>query len=148
MDIKEILSRLPYSDPFLFVDDITHIDENGLFGYYTFPPESFFYKGHFKDNPVTPGVILTECMAQIGLVCFGIFLLNRENSNAKNPKIALSSSEVEFYKPVFPGETVKVVSKKRYFRFNKLKCDVEMFNTKDEVVCKGTIAGMMKLSSE
>ncbi|MDT0647637.1 3-hydroxyacyl-ACP dehydratase FabZ family protein [Zunongwangia sp. F260] len=148
MDVKEILSRLPYSNPFLFVDEVTQVDENGLFGHYTFPPESFFYKGHFKNNPVTPGVILTECMAQIGLVCLGIFLLNKENSNAKNAKIALSSSEIEFYKPVFPGETVKVVSKKQYFRFNKLKCVVEMYNTKNELVCKGTIAGMMKLSSE
>ncbi|MDT0690165.1 3-hydroxyacyl-ACP dehydratase FabZ family protein [Salegentibacter sp. F188] len=148
MDVKKILSQLPYSDPFLFVDNITQVDENCLFGYYTFPPESFFYKGHFKDNPVTPGVILTECMAQIGLVCFGIFLLNKEHSEAKNHQIALSSSEVEFFKPVFPGETVKVASQKKYFRFNKLKCDVEMFNAEDELVCKGTIAGMMKVSSE
>jgi 3-hydroxyacyl-[acyl-carrier-protein] dehydratase len=144
VNVKEILSRLPYSDPFLFVDEITKADENCLFGHYTFPPESFFYKGHFKNNPVTPGVILTECMAQIGLVCFGIFLLNKQNSQTKEPQIALSSSEVEFFKSVFPGETVKVASKKKYFRFNKLKCDVEMFNAEDELVCKGTIAGMMK----
>ena len=144
MDVKELLSQLPYSDPFLFVDDVTQIDENGLLGHYTFSPDSFFYKGHFKDNPVTPGVILTECMAQIGLVCLGIFLLNKENPTDEKPQIALSSSEVEFFKPVFPGEKVKVTSKKKYFRFNKLKCDVEMFNAEDELVCKGTIAGMMK----
>ena len=67
-----ILEHLPYEKPFLFVDALEKISEEGISGYYTFPADSFFYRGHFKDLPVTPGVILTECMAQIGLVCLGI----------------------------------------------------------------------------
>ncbi|MDT0677388.1 3-hydroxyacyl-ACP dehydratase FabZ family protein [Autumnicola musiva] len=144
MDIKTILSKLPYSEPFLFVDEITSIDEKSASGTYIFPPDSFFYKGHFKDNPVTPGVILIECMAQIGLVCMGIFLLDQGKSTEEKVQIAMSSSEVEFLKPVFPGEQVRVRSEKIYFRFNKLKCDVEMFDTEDNLVCKGVLAGMMK----
>jgi 3-hydroxyacyl-[acyl-carrier-protein] dehydratase len=138
---KEIISKLPYSKPFLFVDELLHIDENGVEGCYTFDENLDFYKGHFKDNPVTPGVILTEVMAQIGLVCLGIYLLN-DTFNATTV-IALTSSEISFLKPVFPNEKVTVVSEKIYFRFGKLKCKVSMKNEKGETVCSGTIAGMI-----
>jgi 3-hydroxyacyl-[acyl-carrier-protein] dehydratase len=138
---EEIISKLPYSKPFLFVDEIIQIDENGVKGTYTFDESLDFYKGHFKDYPVTPGVILTEVMAQIGLVCLGIFLL--DDTFNSNTSIALTSNEIEFIKPVFPNEKITVISEKIYFRFGKLKCKVFMKNQKDEVVCSGIIAGMM-----
>ena len=141
MSNQEIIAQLPYSKPFLFVDEIIHIDENGVEGSYTFDENSDFYKGHFKDFPVTPGVILTEVMAQIGLVCLGIYLLN--NTFSKTTSIALTSTEIEFLKPVFPNEKVSIFSEKIYFRFGKLKCKVIMKNEKGEVVCTGIIAGLI-----
>lgn len=141
MTNQEILSKLPYSKPFLFVDEIMSINENGVEGTYFFDESLDFYKGHFKDNPVTPGVILTETMAQIGVVCLGIYLL--KDSFNSNSVIALTSSEIEYLKPVYPNQKVKVVSEKVYFRFNKLKCKVSMFNQANEEVCRGTIAGMI-----
>lgn len=141
MKKEEIISKLPYSKPFLFVDEIIHIDENGVEGNYTFDENLDFYKGHFKDFPVTPGVILTEVMAQIGVVCLGIYLLN--NTFSKTKSIALTSTEIEFLKPVFPTEKVSVFSEKIYFRFGKLKCKVIMKNEKGEVVSSGLIAGMI-----
>ena len=145
MDNKQVISQLPYSFPFLFVDEITSIDQDGITGNYTFPEDSFFYKGHFKSFPVTPGVILTECSAQIGVVCLGIFLLQLEDfpQNVDNLRIALSSTEMDFYLPVMPGEKVTVKSEKEYFRFNKLKCKVSMYNKNDELVCRGRISGMI-----
>lgn len=142
MENNYILDLLPYTEPFLFVDDIVSVSKEVIKGTYTFNADSFFYKGHFKDNPVTPGVILTECMAQIGLVCFGIYLLGEENISGKST-FALSSTEIDFYLPVFPGEKITVVSEKIYFRFQKLKCKVRMMNEKDEVVAIGTISGMI-----
>ena len=141
MEKEIILSKLPYSKPFLFVDEIIHIDENGVEGTFTFDENLDFYKGHFKNNPVTPGVILIEVMAQIGLVCLGIFLLNDKLN--KEASIALTSSEIDFLKPVFPNEKVIVISEKIYFRFGKLKCKVSMFNKDGVEVCRGTIAGMI-----
>ena len=141
MKFQEIISRLPYSKPFLFVNEIIHIDENGVEGTYTFDENLDFYKGHFKDNPITPGVILTETMAQIGVVCLGVFLLN-DNFRTKS-SIALTSTDMEFLKAVYPKEKVTVISEKIYFRFGKLKCKVIMKNEKQEVVCSGTIAGMI-----
>lgn len=143
MDFETVLKYLPYEHPFLFVDELIHIDEFGVKGNFTFKEDLDFYKGHFKDNPVTPGVMLTECCAQIGVVSLGIFLLNEEGGSLENIGIGLSSSEMEFLKPVFPGENVEVSSKKIYFRFNKLKCEVKMHNANGELVCKGTIAGML-----
>ena len=138
---QDIISKLPYSKPFLFVDELLHIDENGVQGCYTFDENLDFYKGHFKENPITPGVILTEVMAQIGVVCVGIYLLN--NTYNKNTSIALTSTEIEFLKQVFPKEKVTVISEKIYFRFGKLKCKVVMKNENGEVVCEGLIAGMI-----
>ena len=142
MNKLEIISELPYSKPFLFVDEIVNINENEVEGNFTFNENLDFYKGHFKNNPVTPGVILTEVMAQIGLVCLGIYILN-DNFN-KNSIIALTSTEIEFLKPVFPNEKVTVFSQKIYFRFGKLKCKVSMTNYKNEEVCSGIISGIIK----
>ncbi|MBK5212520.1 MAG: hydroxymyristoyl-ACP dehydratase [Flavobacteriaceae bacterium] len=142
MKHNQILDLLPYSEPFLFVDEVLSVSEENITGTYTFSEDAFFYKGHFKNNPVTPGVILTECMAQIGLVCLGIYLLNKENFSV-NATFAMNSTEIDFYFPVFPGEKVIVVSEKVYFRFNKLKCKVKMMNSNDEVVAKGIISGMI-----
>ena len=135
---------MPYQAPFLFVDELISLSEDGVEGFYTFKKDEYFYQGHFKNNPITPGVILTEVMAQIGVVCLGIYLLRDEISATKKPQIALTSNYIDFFLPVRPQERVKVVSEKIYFRFNKLKCRVELFNEKNELVCRGTISGMLK----
>ena len=83
-------------------------------------------------------------MAQIGLVCLGIYLLKDELNESTNPKIALTSHQMDFYKPVFPEEKVTVISEKQVFRFHKLKCKVKMLNSKGELVAKGLISGMLK----
>jgi 3-hydroxyacyl-[acyl-carrier-protein] dehydratase len=141
MNLNNIITQLPYSKPFLFVDELLHADENGVTGTYRFDENLDFYKGHFKDNPVTPGVILTETMAQIGMVCLGIYLLG--NDLKKDTVIAFTSADMQFIKPVYPGEKVTVTSVKTFFRFGKLKCDVVMTNEAGQEVCKGIVAGMI-----
>ena len=146
MDYSAIISKLPYRKPFLFVDELSHVDENGVVGNFTYDANLEFYKGHFIGHQVTPGVILTETMAQIGLVCLGIFLMN--DTLMKETVIALTSTAIEFMKPVFPNEKVTVKSEKIYFRFGKLKCKVVMENAKGDVICNGTIAGIIKAKDE
>ena len=171
--LKTIVQLLPYSSPFLFVDELTKVDENGSEGYYTFRKDEYFYLGHFKDNAVTPGVILTECMAQIGLVCLGIYLVqgsvtlsdsseagivskvgnqesvrlsastNSVQTKGETPTFVFSESNILFEKAVYPGEKVKVVSQKIYWRLGKLKCRVEMFNEAGERVCSGELSGVI-----
>ena len=146
MNSAEILSKLPYSKPFLFVDELTDVHADGVVGSFRFKEDMDFYEGHFKYAPVTPGVILTECCAQIGLVCLGIFLLGEEMDHS-GLQMGMSSSEMEFYIPIYPGERVRVESEKVYFRFGKLKCKVKLYNQKGELACKGILAGMFKSES-
>ncbi len=149
---NNILNYLPYKSSFLFVDDILSIDDNGVTGEYTLKGESFFYEDHFPDNPVTPGVIITEIMAQIGLVVLGIHLMLKENDHEgfemhEDSFPLLTSTNVEFYKMVLPEEKVTVTSKKQYFRFGKLKCSIEMYNTRSELIAKGVFSGVIKNAS-
>lgn len=144
----DILDQLPYKSFFRFVDEITALDENGVIGNYTLKKDAFFYKDHFVGYPVTPGVIITEIMAQIGLVVLGIYLLNSEQKNDSNNNENIfplfTSTEISFLKMALPGEKVTVVSKKQYFRFNKLKCYIEMMNEAGELIAQGKFSGIIK----
>ena len=145
---NHILSHLPYKSSFRFVDNIVSLNEDEVIGEYTLKPDSFFYEDHFAGNPVTPGVIITEIMAQIGLVVFGIFLVLKQADirYLENDSLfpLLTSTDVSFFKMVLPGEKVTVVSKKQYFRFGKLKCYIEMLDSSKEVVAKGMFSGVIK----
>lgn len=152
MTPQEIQEALPYKAPFLFVDQIEAVNDQGASGHYTFPDDSFFYKGHFPEFPITPGVILTECMAQIGVVAFGIYIYNLDHPGARismvNPRpqdvsIALADTYIDFKTPVFPNDKVYVKSTIEYYRFHKLKCKVEMTKEDGKIACKGTISGVI-----
>lgn len=160
-----ILDLLPYKSSFRFVDEIAFVDADTAIGHYTLRPDAFFYEDHFPGNPVTPGAILTEIMAQIGLVVLGIFLITEGKAtnaaadaatataaaaDAKpgapaNPIFPLlSSANVEFFKMALPGQKLTITSKKEYFRFDKLKCRVEMHDAAGERVAKGVFSGFLK----
>lgn len=139
-DFEWIIEKLPYGEPFLFVDTITEITDTYIIGTYTFKKESYFYSGHFPGKPITPGVILTECAAQIGLVCFGLYTLGPD---VPDLSFAFTQSQMDFYKPVQPGETIRVRGEKVYFRFSKLKCNVVLYNKSNETVARGCLSGMI-----
>lgn len=146
---EQILNLLPYKSSFRFVDEITALDENSVTGNYTLRKDAFFYEDHFPGNPVTPGIIITEIMAQIGLVTLGIYLIlnsvqKNTLSNSENIFPLFTSTEISFFKMVLPGEKVTVVSKKQYFRLDKLKCYIEMMDEKNELVARGMFSGIIK----
>jgi len=142
--LNKIIESLPYEKPFLFVDELKSVTEDFIEGCYTFKKDEFFYEGHFKEQAVTPGVILTECCAQIGLVCLGIYLLKGNKETNGDFQVALTSCDMQFLLPVYPMETVTVKSRKLFFRFNKLKCEIKMYNQQAQLVCKGVLSGMLK----
>jgi 3-hydroxyacyl-[acyl-carrier-protein] dehydratase len=153
MNYQYILDRLPYKSSFRFVDEISFLGPDRAIGHYTLRPDAFFYHDHFPGNPVTPGSILTEIMAQIGLVVLGIFLVTEEPAKVVKAHSAessipifplLTSVEVSFLKMVLPGQKVTVISDKVYFRFDKLKCKVVMQDADGEPLAKGVFAGMIK----
>jgi len=139
---SEIIPLLPYEPPFLFVDDLTDIQEYQITGNYRFREDEYFYRGHFKDAPVTPGVILVECMAQIGLVCHGLFLLNKAQKPLPSV-VAFTAADVDFLIPVYPGEKVEVKSQLIYFRMGKIKSQIILTNASG-VACRGELSGMLR----
>ncbi|MBE22929.1 MAG: beta-hydroxyacyl-ACP dehydratase [Gemmatimonadetes bacterium] len=141
---KEILTLLPQQEPFRFVDNILEVDEDHIIANYRFRPEADFYKGHFPGNPVTPGVILLESLAQVGVVALGIYLFALEEGlRGVTDKIALFvDADVEFSGIVLPGEKVIISGKKVFFRRNKLRTEAMMTTEDGSLVCSGTISGL------
>ena len=140
---KQVLDLIPQQDPFRFIDDIIELDDDHIVGTYRFRPEADFYRGHFPGNPVTPGVILIESLAQVGIVALGIYLLAQE-SEADTSKVTtlFTDTDVEFTGIVSPGDRVTVTAEKVFFRRRKLRSKAEMKLDDGTLVCSGTVSGM------
>ena len=141
---EDILELVPQQPPFRFIDDIIELSDDGIVSSYTFKPDETFYAGHFPGNPVTPGVILLETMAQTGVVAYGIYLASKQMTRDEIQKIltVFTEAEVEFTGLVRPGDRVVIRAKQIYFRRLKLKVEAEISLKNGDVVCRGTIAGM------
>lgn len=140
----EVLERVPQAEPFRFVDEILEVDEDHIVARYTFRPEADFYRGHFPGNPVTPGVILLESMAQVSVVALGVYLFALElGLEEVERRIALfTDAEVEFGGLVKPGDRVTIRAKKVFFRRMKIRSEAEMRLDDGTLVCSATISGM------
>lgn len=131
--IKKIIETLPYAKPYYFVDRIVSINENEVISCYRFKKDEFFYPGHFKNNPVIPGLILLEAAGQMGAVCLGIYLLGLHHSG--HPFVpVIARIEADFQNSVYPGEEICTYTKKLVFRKNVLKCELNVFNQREEPV--------------
>ncbi len=144
LDPAAVLELLPQQEPFRFVDEILEVDADHIVATYRYPPESDFYRGHFPGNPVTPGVILLETAAQIGVVALGIYLVALDGGReAVRRTLALfAEAEVEFSGLVRPGERVTVTAEKVFYRRGKIRSRAEMRLDDGSVVLTATISGM------
>ena len=141
---KQVLEMLPQQEPFRFVDEILELDDEHIVASYRFRPEADFYRGHFPGNPVTPGVILVEAMAQVGVVALGIYLVSREVSAAEVGRLLTMFTDmtIDFCGVVKPGDRVRISGRKEFFRRRKLRSKVEMHLEDWTLVCSGTVSGM------
>ncbi len=139
----EVLAALPQQEPFRFVDEILEIDEEHIIGSYRFRPDADFYRGHFPGNPVTPGVILIESMAQVGIVALGLYLLALESeADVDTITTLFTDTSVDFNGIVKPGDRVTISARKTFFRRRKLRSEAEMALDDGTVVCSGSVSGM------
>jgi 3-hydroxyacyl-[acyl-carrier-protein] dehydratase len=140
---EQVLEILPQQEPFRFIDEILELGDDRIVGTYRFRPESEFYRGHFPGNPVTPGVILIESLAQVGVVALGIYLMAQEGKADTSKMMTLfADANVEFGGIVKPGERVTITAKKVFFRRRKLRSQAEMRLDDGTIVCSGTVSGM------
>jgi len=142
-DVETILEHLPQQEPFRFVDRILEVDDDHIVATYRFRPEADFYRGHFPGNPVTPGVILLESMAQVGVVALGIYLLSKgAPEDVGNVVTMFTDAAVDFTGVVRPGDEVIITGHKEFFRRLKLRSRVEMKSKDGATVASGTVSGM------
>ena len=100
MNKEEIMKILPHRDDMLLLDEVENVDGTAI-GHYTVRGDEFFLKGHFPDNPIVPGVILCEILAQSACI-----LMQDAMSDGKLP-VYTGLNNVKFRSPVKPGDTVE-----------------------------------------
>ncbi len=101
--MKDVKELLPHRDPFLFVDELTEVSKEKITGKRVYTDSEFFFKGHFPEYPVVPGVILVESMAQCGGA--GI---NEMGLLSDDALFFLATIEkAKFRKQVVPGDEVR-----------------------------------------
>lgn len=102
MDVNRIKQLLPHRYPMLLVDKIIELGKNHIVGVKNFTSNEPFFQGHFPSEPVTPGVLLIEAMAQTG----GLLVLNSVEDPEKYSTYFLKIDNVKFRQKVVPGDTV------------------------------------------
>ncbi len=100
MNREEIMKILPHREHMLLLDEVEEKDGTAI-GHYTVRGDEFFLKGHFPDNPIVPGVILCEILAQSACI-----LLRDAMCDGKLP-VYTGLNNVKFRSPVRPGDTIE-----------------------------------------
>jgi len=141
---EEVLELLPQREPFRFIDEILKVDEDHIVARYRFRKDADFYRGHFPGDPITPGVILLESLAQVGVVALGIYLyaLQYGREGVKKRIALFTDASIDFSGIVKPGERVTISAQKMFFRRGKLRSEASMALDDGTVVCAGTISGL------
>ena len=103
LDIEEIRSLIPHRDPFLFVDtcEIITPGQHGK-SEKLFSVNEYFFKGHFPNNPIVPGVIIIEAMAQTA----GVVVSYKLKEYKEKSVLFMSLNKAKFRKPIVPNENV------------------------------------------
>jgi UDP-3-O-[3-hydroxymyristoyl] N-acetylglucosamine deacetylase/3-hydroxyacyl-[acyl-carrier-protein] dehydratase len=114
LDIKALLKIMPHRYPFLLIDRITHYDAEKkiVTAIKNVTMNEEFFQGHFPNNPVMPGVLITECMAQAG----SILMIQEDPDWEKKLVLFMGIKNAKFRKPVVPGDqlvlTARLIGKK------------------------------------
>lgn len=103
MDIMEIMKFIPHRYPFLLVDRVLETTENKIKGIKNVTINEPFFQGHFPGDPIMPGVLIVEGMAQ----CGGILVLKRIEDRSNISPYFAAIDGVRFKRPVRPGDQLR-----------------------------------------
>ena len=127
--MKDVKELLPHRDPFLFVDELTEVSKEKITGKRVYTSSEFFFKGHFPEYPVVPGVILVESMAQCGGA--GINELGVLESNSLF--FLATIEKAKFRRQVVPGDEVR-------FEIENVRISAKMLKQKGKAFVGDEIA--------
>jgi 3-hydroxyacyl-[acyl-carrier-protein] dehydratase len=104
LNIEDIKKLIPHREPFIFIEEVIVI-ERGKIGesFRTFEETEYFFKGHFPNNPIVPGVVIVEAMAQTAGVVVSENLINNDDKSV----LFMSINKAKFRKPVLPNYKIK-----------------------------------------
>ncbi len=104
LKINDIKKLIPHRKPFLFIEECKII-ETGKIGesFRTFHENEYFFEGHFPNNPIVPGVVIVEAMAQSAGVVVSANLINNKDKTV----LFMSIAKAKFRKPVLPNYHIK-----------------------------------------
>lgn len=101
---EEIEKIIPQRDPFLMIDEVEEYKPGeSAIAYKHVNENEWYFKGHFPENPIMPGVLITESLAQTGAVA----ILSKEENKGKNALFG-GIDKMKFKKMVVPGDTIKL----------------------------------------
>ena len=132
MDREELKEFLPHRDPMLLVDEIEIDAEGTAHARYRIKEDEFFCRGHFPGNPIVPGVIQCEIMAQ------SCALLVKDEIVGKTTLYSGIDS-VRFKHPVYPGDLCEITAHLKSKRGNLFFCDAEL-HVDGQLCCKGSLS--------
>lgn len=139
VDIYELLKLIPHRYPFLMVDKIIEIDGDELaIGIKNVTINEPFFQGHFPSQPVMPGVMIIEAMAQTaGAIC-----IRSVGTGGKAIVYFMTIDNAKFRKPVIPGDRIEIHAKKQKRRGNiwRFGCEALVDGNK---VAEAEISAMM-----
>ena len=152
---EEVISILPHRYPFLFVDSVESIvatneisSYKDLVGtaikanYYT-REDHVIFEGHFPGNPILPGVVQIEMMAQA--TSFGLVLLEPDLANKKFDVALLSVSNAKFRKPVLPNMDLVIETHCKKIRTGFLENDCSVYHN-GELMSQATVFASFKIA--
>ena len=133
----EVLKYLPHREPFLFIDEVIDIDlGNSIHAIKKVLPEEDYLRGHFPGNPIMPGVIIIEALAQASGI-LGFMTMDKTPQEGSLYVFA-GVDNVRFRKRVRPGDTLHLFSKVVNVKRGIWKFDVRA-EVNDELACSATI---------
>jgi len=132
---------VPQRPPFLFLDQIEELTAMGARGRYRYKPDEWFFKGHFPGNPIVPGAIQIETMAQL-MVAVGTMASRDLNLSLRG--ILFSSVEkCQFHERLSPGDEVLVSVERDWLRLRTLQARTALRRPAGgALVCEATLRGV------